>query len=167
MPSDRSLPDDAEQLYELFMSAAWGVSKSVEAAYKLAFETDAVRQWLVAEELVALRSHAEIDYAEINFSACSQRLIELRKYPQHSALDKSSIAVVEFVISLAGEGGVNVRLNSNMNRRDVKRVVEAIMYASGFMDGFADPTANDGPRGGDGPNAVAHDRRIDKLLKQG
>ena len=36
------------------------------------------------------------------------------------------------------------------------------MYANGFMDGVADPVANDAAGGG--PNARAHDALVDEFL---
>lgn len=153
-----------EELRELFMRGAWGVSTSAEAGYRLAFEVESVRHWLLSHGLAHLRSINGIDYVEIDFDACSQRLSSARANPASADLDKSGVAVMDFIASFAGRESINIRNSSNLSRDDARLVAEAVMYASGFMDGTADSTANDGPNGGDGPNAMAHDRRIDELL---
>lgn len=152
----------ADELITLLLRASLS-SEALAAGSRLAAQVDEVRTWLARQGYIKLASSdGGAHYATIDFTAALAELPGFRRDPRQSPLSRSAIDVIAFAGSLAGSGSVTLRSSCNFDETSVKYVAEAIMYAAGFMDGAADPTAND--PGDGGLNSRAHDALLEELF---
>lgn len=160
----RRLPGDPDELYELLMRGA-GTVWQVEAAVRLSFEALELRRWLIGNGYVRWFDGPGGPYLGVAFDEAVDRVHELSRDGRlfaGSGPGKSERAVLTVAASLSGQTDVGTlrHFMPDLDAEHARLVAEAMMYAAGWMDGAADPFANevDGP--GTGPNAVAHDARI-------
>lgn len=153
-----SLPGDPHELYKLLMRGA-STLWPVEAAERLIFHTESLRQWLVENNFIRACVFDERVAASTHFD---EALAAWDRRPNAQSSEYSSdYAVLRCAASLAGKLRIDLRSTLEyLDERSAKLVAEAVMYAAGFMDGEANPVANDGPHGQSGPNWADHERRI-------
>lgn len=168
--SGAPLAQDPDELYRLLMRGA-GTIPQLEAAHRLVFQVDRLCSWLISsgcisQERLDLDDGRSLPYAAVRFDAAEKRVRELSRDGRLLAEygpGKSERAALLVAAALSGQTSVGTLRDvmPDLNQDHARLVAEAMMYAAGWMDGAADPMAFevDGP--GTGPNAVAHDRRID------
>jgi hypothetical protein len=161
-----SLSADREDLYEPLMRGACMITQ-VEAAYRLVFQVEELWAWLLRHGYVELVSGQDFDHLEVDLAAAAAYDHEIGApgfRAERPELSESARAVLVLAASLAGKTAARLRdLLYELDETVMRLVVEAMMYAGGFMDGSADVWGNEEPGDvrGLGPNSRANEDRWD------
>lgn len=151
-------------LYKLLMEGASGVMQ-VEAAERLVFFVPTLRTWLIDNGFMRLHGEGAECYAATQFDEAIERLRELsldgRQFGEFGP-GKSERAVFYAAAALSGKASVGTLRNfmPDLEAEHARLVAEAMLYAAGYMDGAADPWANEIEGPGTGPNAAAYESRL-------
>ena len=153
--------EDSSDIYTMLMLGAGGSFETVEAAYRLVYQVKSVLAWMIDRNFIHVRHTDTFSYAVVSFpDALSE--IDATSQCAELGLTKSDVAVIWVAASLAGKDNASLRVCAQyLDEESTKHVVEAIMYASGYMDGEVNLHSELAAEGSIGPNRQAHDERFD------
>ncbi|MFJ1757896.1 hypothetical protein [Kitasatospora sp. NPDC088134] len=158
-----------EDLYEPLMRAVCPSAQG-EAAVRLVHQVEPLWNWLLAEGFVEHVRRERYDILTLGLAEALAHLGERAENAQSvdggPELDPSSTAVLIVAASLAGSDRSSLRnVLHQLTGEHLRLVLEAMMYAAGYMDGSADPWGHEGPgvAPGEGPNSTAREERLAEL----
>ncbi|MBC3840552.1 hypothetical protein GXW82_10715 [Streptacidiphilus sp. 4-A2] len=162
------IPEDSEELYRFLMRGAYP-SFEQEAAARLAFRVEALRDWLLRnglieayegqEGMVASRPHARIRFAEALVRA--KEAMGAGHTDPPLGPGNSGYVALAVAADLDGieEGGYWYGRLVDLELDDARHVAEAMLYGAGCLDGTADP-AGGIPADELGPASVEYRSRV-------
>ncbi|MFE3113895.1 hypothetical protein ACFXG8_40470 [Kitasatospora indigofera] len=161
------LSADREDLYEPLMRGACTIAQ-VEAAYRLVFQVEPLWDWLLQRGFIELSSDERYDCLEVRLQAALEHVREKREAPvlEAGSSGKSASAVLTVAANLAGKDNYSLRNTLyDLDEDHMRLVVEAMMYAAGYLDGSADPWGNEDPstERGWGTNSRAREERLEEM----